>query len=372
MAYPEVHNLTCDFVNSSDSHNMTCYLYTPLTINILNIVYPIILSFGIVNNVLFLLVYMFSQTMHNTTNFYLANLAVADVVFLAYTLGYQTAQLRSYQFDGFATYMQSHAKCSFMSFFSFYTFLVPIVMVTIVTLDRFLAICYPINHKISRGRKRTALLTASGWGIPLILCSSFFLVTVKTICTVWPDAKLADEFDVCSPTYPWLAISVQTFATVVVIVCMISVFMMCWKIIKTLHKRTYRAEQSQLAQQRAFQIRNHVAVMLTVNAIVFFILQTPFQITMTIETVLSVVHGINISSPLETCSTTAWTIWKDTSRIFVYINSSINPIVYNATNPQCRQEYKRVICSFLQKSCQLVCKQCKKKWEQYHDSDHNH
>ena len=49
-----------------------------------------------------------------------------------------------------------------------------------------------------------------------------------------------------------------------------------------------------------------------------------------------------MSSPLRPSGISNQWIWI--AGILLYVNSVVNPIVYNATNPQCRQEYRRVLC----------------------------
>ena len=345
-------NHTCEKVNLSDPDNVTCYLTSPSALYMIKILYPIILSCGVFNNILFLVVCIYSCNMHNVTNFYLSNLAVADVTFLLFGIGEQTVRVYFSPFRNDNPF-SGKTGCVPLIFLNWYFYLTSILIVTVVTVERYLAICRPIKYQIGKGKMRTLSITILIWIIPIGIAILSVPIDFKKYCAIWPEENdyviNPDEFGECLPKFKWLAFTFETMIVVFVNTCMISVFVMCWKIIRKLHLRTKRFEESNVFQERSLEVRNNVAFMLTANAVVFFLCQAPFQFVTVITTSETFVqfYGSQLL-----CTNEIWNKFVLTSHVLLYINSSVNPIVYNATNPQCRKEYKNVFCLLLRKCMQ--------------------
>ena len=346
--YDSTSNLTlyCDgdaeVVDFNDQNIVNKYLYTESEQTVNRILYPTILASGIISNTLFLVVCAFSRQMHTTTNFYLANLALADVTFLAIKLGEEIVQGYMSPIEEDCSYI-GKAGCIIVQFFSWFYFIASILIVTVVTADRYYAICMPISHQIGKSSRRSYTMAAVTWAVAFVVaCFSIPLYSdFKIYCAIWPEderyLRYPDEFALCVPAVWWATFVFQVMYILFLNICMMAILIMCCKILRTLHMRTQRSEQSALSQQRSLKVRNDVAFMLTINAIVFFLCQFPNQATVFVEMVLMFMECPNL------CYSKIWNSWVWAADIMMYINPVLNPIIYNLTNPQCRREYRRVL-----------------------------
>ena len=335
-------NQTCEKVNLSDPDNVTCYLAPPSALNMIKILYPIILSCGVFNNVLFLVVCVYSRKMHNATNFYLSNLAVADVTFLLFGIGEQTVRVHFSPFRN-DNPISGKTGCIPLIFLNWYFYITSILIVTVVTIERYLAICRPIKYQIGKGKMRTLSITILIWLIPIGITILCIPMDFEKYCALWPEENdyviTPDEFGICVPKFKWLAFTFHVIIMALVNTCMVSVFVMCWKIIRKLHLRTQQFEESNVFQERSLEVRNNVAFMLTANAVVFFLCQAPYQF---VTVMMGIENFVQFFGSQLLCTNESWNKFVLTSNVLLYINSSVNPVVYNATNPQCRKEYKYV------------------------------
>ena len=340
-------NFTCNeyedrSVDFNDQKVINKYLYTTSEQTVNQILYPTLLASGIISNTLFLVVCAFSRQMHTTTNFYLANLALADVTFLVIGLGEELLQGRMSPIENDASYI-GKAGCIVVKFFSWFYYVASILIVTVVTADRYYAICRPIPHQLGKSSTRTIKTAAVMW-IAAFTVASFSIPTYsyfEIYCAIWPDEEkfhgYPDEFAKCVTAIWWATFVFQIVFVLFVQICLAAVLIMSMKILRKLHTRTQRSEQSALSQQRSMKLRNHVAFMLTVNAIVFFLCQAPYQTTVFVEMVLTFMQCPSF------CHNEVWNAWIWVAGILLYINSVVNPIIYNLTNPQCRREFIRVL-----------------------------
>ena len=68
-------------LNLTDDESLYTTIYLPVEWYIYMILYPCFLIFGITTNLSFLFVVIRVPYMHNITNFYLCNLAIADLLY---------------------------------------------------------------------------------------------------------------------------------------------------------------------------------------------------------------------------------------------------------------------------------------------------
>ncbi|XP_072037022.1 uncharacterized protein [Amphiura filiformis] len=59
-------------------------------------------------------------------------------------------------------------------------------LVTLVSLERFLAICYPIKHHLMKGTRRTFKLICCAWIMGLTSLTDLIFTDFTTSCIMWP------------------------------------------------------------------------------------------------------------------------------------------------------------------------------------------
>ena len=295
---------------------------------------PLMFVLGLLGNLAFLFTMLRVKWMRTVTNYYLANLAVADLLFLLFVVGdkilaYNTSELKGNMILG-------QFGCIIKDLIVRITFYASLALVTLVSLERFYAICKPVQHRVLNGKKGTIQLIAMGWilsaGFALILLPSHWHLCVTQI--VW--LKIDGFHDLPSKLYTCNALSSEWMhaseglTTVPFIIALVTNTYLYTNIIISLH---VRANSKVAKSTQSIEIRNQVALMLAINGIVFFLCLAPFQMMSFTRMIRNSLGMPGYLSPM-VLGIVGWVL-----RILVYLNSIINPIVYTATSPRYRQGF---------------------------------
>ncbi|XP_038047549.1 thyrotropin-releasing hormone receptor-like [Patiria miniata] len=305
-----------------------------------------ILAVGIPGNLAFLFVVARVPYMRTITNVYLATLAVADLMFLISSI---------VQYNFYFTHpVRSHlATASFVgcvgAFFPQYvTYFASISMVSLVTHERYNAICKPFLYHGQQGGtrlKQSLKLVVGSWLVAVGLAGLVMVRYAKLFktCAIWPDEEpyydLPVQLGYCVAVSHWGLIVGHVLESIVFIVALITNAIMCTLIIINLNTRVRRKREQNLLTpssvdtQQALHIRNQVTRMLIANGAVFFLCQTPFialSLGFLVENLLGVPPDVTYRKlvfALTVC------------HVFVFLNSAVNPIIYNVTSRHYRQAF---------------------------------
>ena len=140
-----------------------CFSLKPVEKIIFAVLYPILFVFGFIGNVAFLTVVAFVGKMRTLTNFYLVNLAVADLLFNILVLTFVTVSYVLSNGVRIADIGCTDMQCGIVNGAAYMTFFSSLCLVTLVTFDRFLAICHPIRYRIITTKKRAIKLVIIAW-----------------------------------------------------------------------------------------------------------------------------------------------------------------------------------------------------------------
>ena len=140
--------------------------------------FPLILLFGLVGNIAFIVVLILIKEMQTITNFYLANLAAVDLIFLA-TQVYDMllgGYIMSHHVE--TQVYQSPNGCGLLFTNLFMSHFASVGFVVLVSLERYLGICRPLQHSMVVAKGRTAKFVTACWVFGLIY-------SVKLIAPQW-------------------------------------------------------------------------------------------------------------------------------------------------------------------------------------------
>ncbi len=321
------------------SENMTFlatpFLYTPFDRIMISKILPMIFAIGLVGNLSFLFSLLRVKWMRTVTNYYLANLAIADISFLLVVVG---EKILAYNTTDIAGHMAfGRAGCICINFLRRLVYFASLFLVTLVSLERFYAICKPVQHWMLNGKKQTLKLVAFCWILScvfaLILIPSSSLVSKN--CVIWPDIPgyrhLPNLLMFCNAQNAkiWTPVS-EGIVIVPFVIALITNTVLYAMIIFNLH---VRASSQGAKSSQSVEIRNQVARMLIINGTVFFLCLAPYQLTSFTRMILSSMQR----SYLLRQDKIELLVWM--FRILVYLNSVINPIVYTATSPRYRHGF---------------------------------
>ena len=302
-------------------------------------VLPLIFAIGLAGNVAFLFSLLRVKWMRTVTNYYLANLAIADVSFLVVVVG---EKIIAYRMTEIAAHMVfGQAGCLIANTLRRLVFFSSLFLVTLVSLERYYAICKPVQHWALNGKGQTLKLVAGCWA----LASVFALILVPSTsnlqmnrCVVWPDTPRFKDFPVefgyCSSLYSniWLPVS-EGITIVPFIIALVANTFFYTRILMNLHSRTLSKSGSVGKSAQNVEILHQVARMLIINGSVFFLCLAPYQLMNFTRMIISSTNKSYLL-PQDKIKNLVWIF-----RILVYLNSVINPIVYMATSPRYRHGF---------------------------------
>ena len=322
-----------DYSNYSTVPSWLLYSYTDAVI--ISIVNPCILTLGLLGNLAFLFVMARIRRMWTVTNMYLINMAVADTAFLTVAVSVKLANYIASPVNPDRSTL-GHAGCIITVVLLDISYFASVFLVTLVSLEKFYAICRPVQHRLIGGKKRTAKLVVGAW----LLALAFALVLLPTwvvyskFCIVWPQKEeyrnLPESIKISLSITEWYTYFHDIFQTVPFFVALIINLGLYVKIIHRLSSRVSTVSSEPNAQNaRRQKVRNQVALMLVINGVAFFVCLAPFEVVSFILTFAGT--GTLTEDQINTA------LWV--GRIFAYINSVINPLIYNLTNPRYRQAF---------------------------------
>ena len=371
-------NLTecgAEILNLTDVKTAENALYSTPEKIIIGIAMPCVLIVGLAANLAFLFVIYRVSDMRTTTNFYLAHLAVSDIIFLTVAVLDKVVALVSSPISG-DTSFSSSVGCSCYAMTVYITYLGSIGLITLVSSERYFALCSPAKHRNFSSKDRTLKLVTTNWVISVILASCITLAFAKLEfnCIIWPEGEQYDKLPVTKEFCTKINNSVvfkyiEYIQLIAFPSALIGNTIMYWRIIKSLSDRA--SSRKSTIKTRSMknvdkQARNQVAWMLIVNGLVFFLCHLPFNVLNFVE-LLSLITKHKYMSP-DAQRILAWV-----GRLTTFINAAANPFIYTTLSARYRQAYKEAF-----KFAKCWCCKTRRKFEiyaiangQYVDDEHD-
>ncbi|XP_071792574.1 neuropeptides capa receptor-like [Asterias amurensis] len=339
-----------DLGNITDSNLLDGWFRDNITIAMLTVVMPILFVVGLAGNLAFLFVMVRVSWMHTVTNYYLANLAVADISFLVAAIGEKMWGYWATPIELDTASFMGRSGCIAFNLLKLITFFASLFLVTLVSLERFYAICKPVQHWMLSDKGRTVKLVGVCWLLALTFACCLVPANsdIHVSCFTWPNLEhfrgLSKVTATCVPSHEWMLSVSLGMQTVPFAIAMVGNILLYIVIITNLNKRVAAKEKKQTTsrqgsatnapapQTQSHQIRNTVARMLIVNGTLFFICLAPFQFASFANLIL---RELNI----QTFAREHMAIILAVCRTLTYLNSVVNPFVYTVTNKRYRHAF---------------------------------
>ncbi|XP_038053972.1 neuromedin-U receptor 1-like [Patiria miniata] len=340
-------NTVKDVLNLTDEADALKWEYPVAHIPLLTVVLPFLLLLGLFSNGTFLFVVFRVRWMRTIVNLYLVNLAVADLLYLSVSsldkLGrYMASRVLDDQFT------LGKAGCILVYFTSDTASLASLTVVTLISIERYQAICRPVRHRLARSWRRAAVHLATGWCVSLLYAGCLVPGTsvFDTSCVIWPDAPRYSTYPrtvgFCAGLNEAAVNAVNGAQTLPFFITLVINAVLFAKINKQLNRTKPGNEEptfSRAVSRRQAHVRHQVSRMLLLNGVVSFLCLAPWEIT-SFSTMLSGL--IRPESPI--LNREQHLILAQVMRSFVYLNSCINPLVYNAANSRYRKAFRLALC----------------------------
>ena len=348
----DLHNSDCTeantqfFPNASDEE-IQPWLHTRKDQLIVLAIFPIILVFGLCTNGLFLLVLARVKAMRTVTNYYLAHLACCDVAFILLLSG-ETLYHHSVSPPIKYILYKTATGCFLVTFLQHVSLYASMTLITMVSVERFMAICYPVTHRLVGGMQRTKHLVAATWIWSIVLgaVSAPLYGAMRKYCVIWPERDRYNSFPLvihrCEAVLPFFrsftrALRLAYFTLAVIINC----YVYC-RIIRKLNNRIQPVASIQSSgshhpdranNDQARKSSHRVAAMLIANGVIFFMCLAPFRMVEIHILMVELGNARHLGWVNTLAAVGLWT-WG--------INSTVNPVIYGLANSRYRKSFWKV------------------------------
>ena len=275
---------SCDalpLMNLTDPITHDDWLYTTIEEWFVKLLFPLTLLIGVTGNGAFMYVVIRVKRMHTVTNYYLFNLAIADIIYVGFnTVGLIYTYYKSpVRYD---TFVQTTIGCYILVAPIYASYVASICLVTLVTLERYYGILMPLKHRMINTKSRTKKIIALSWLVSIIIgtCATMLFGRLQHYCVLWPqnDSKFLDFPDrvkFCEPLHKDIVLVSELSKVIPFFVALVWNGYMFARIIYSLGNRdtAVTVSGSDGAEDRMLKVRNQVARMLIINGSMFFICQ---------------------------------------------------------------------------------------------------
>ncbi|XP_044743898.1 growth hormone secretagogue receptor type 1 [Chrysoperla carnea] len=289
----------------------------------------IIMCLGVIGNVMVPIVILKTKDMRNSTNIFLVNLSVADLLVLLVCTPTVLVEVNSRP----ETWVLGEEMCKAVPFVELTVAHASVLTILAISFERYYAICEPLKAGYVCTKTRASLICLLAWFFaavftsPILCIADYRYVEYFDGSTVPACQTLANSF--------WPAFYFLMTIFVFFIIPLIILLVLYLIIAKTLIHDAKHIVCNKHPDQYSIRGRKQVVLMLGTVIFIFFVCLIPFRVfTLWIiispdETVfkLGVEKYYNI---LYFC------------RVMVYLNSAINPILYNLMSSKFRHGFMLV------------------------------
>uniref|UniRef100_UPI00398F850A thyrotropin-releasing hormone receptor-like n=1 Tax=Pristiophorus japonicus TaxID=55135 RepID=UPI00398F850A len=308
----------------------------PLEYQVVTILLALLIcGMGIAGNVMVVLVVLKTKHMRTPTNCYLVSLAIADLIVLL------AAGLPNITESVAASWVYGYVGCLCITYLQYLGINASSCSITAFTIERYIAICHPIKAQFICTVSRAKKILAFVWAFTSVYCVMwFFLLDIKQI----PHAngiKVVCDYKVSRNHYlPIYFLDFTIFYVIPLFVATV-LYGLIARILflnpipstpqDTANNSIHKGRTINVSCRRnkgAQSSRKQVTKMLAVVVILFALLWMPYR-------TLVVVNSLMNTPYLNT-----WFLLF--CRMSIYLNSAINPVIYNLMSQKFRAAFKKL------------------------------
>lgn len=209
-----------------------------------------------------------------------------------------------------------------------------VMTILAITWDRYKGICYPMKYNEDKGKKIVSQFIFI-WSVSILASIPLFFVAV------FRDSQFRDgtPIKVCRMpvTHTWQLLYFISIFTVFFCVMFFVMLYFTLKIFRTLaHRQLFINKSADRYAKKILHERRQMIRLIVVVVIMFFVCLVPQR---AISLWLIFANKIDIISlKLE-----GYLLLKTFPRVLVYMNSAINPIIYNFTSTKFKYAFKSLL-----------------------------
>ncbi|KAM8767776.1 thyrotropin-releasing hormone receptor b [Acanthopagrus schlegelii] len=298
----------------------------------------VICALGIVGNVMVILVVLTTKHMRTPTNCYLVSLAVADLMVLT------AAGVPSITDSLFGSWVFGHYGCLCITYFQYLGINASSCSITAFTIERYIAICHPIKAQFLCTLSRAKKIILFVWAFTSLYCMMWFYLSdiqelvYDNITIITCGYRVSRKF--------YLPIYFFDFGVFFVLPLLLSAVLygLIARILflnplpsdpkdkkngqnnHNVNNKT-SCKNSRHSSSTASS-RRQVTKMLAVVVILFATLWMPYRTL------------VVVNSCLDQAYLDSWFLLF--CRVCIYLNSAINPVIYNAMSQKFRAAFRKI------------------------------
>lgn len=305
----------------------------------LTVIYVVIFVTGVVGNVAVCVVIVRNASMHTATNYYLFSLAISDLALLLLGLPYElSVYWQQYPW----TY--GEVLCKFRALVSEMTSYTSVLTIVAFSLERYLAICHPLQSYRMSGLRRAVRIIAVLWVISFVAALPFAVLSTVHLLE-WPigSGKLAPESAFCAMLESYMVCETSSllfFLLPMLVMIVIYGRIGCKIRSRGRHSLGRRVEGAVHGETRHTQSRKAIIRMLSAVVIAFFLCWAPFHSQRLLYLYgQDLVHFTDIN---------AWLYYV--TGVLYFFGSTVNPILYNLMSVKYRMAFRETLCGGLSRT----------------------
>ncbi|XP_012060050.1 PREDICTED: orexin receptor type 1-like [Atta cephalotes] len=334
--YTNVTNCTNDYCIPDEDYIelMVQHIFPKFTDWVLIAMHSVVFIIGLIGNALVCMAVYRNHSMRTVTNYFIVNLAVADLLVLLICLP------PSVLWDVTETWFLGLKLCKAVPYLQTVSVSISVLTLTFISIDRWYAICFPLRFKSTTARAKTAIIVI--WLISLL----FDIPELLVLHTVPSNSRVQTIlFTQCVCAWSQESQTTFTIVKLIFLYTMPLLFMSVayWQIVRVLWKsdipghnlstRICRSTEIPLSgggnPEGQLRSRRKAAKMLVAVVITFAICFFP-------------VHLLSILRCTMALPSNQWTIAISLiAHWLCYFNSAVNPVIYNFMSGKFRKEFKR-------------------------------
>ncbi|XP_030562869.1 growth hormone secretagogue receptor type 1 isoform X2 [Drosophila novamexicana] len=290
----------------------------------------IIMLLGVIGNVMVPIVIVKTKDMRNSTNIFLTNLSIADLLVLLVCTPTVLVEVNTRP----ETWVLGHEMCKAVPFVELTVAHASVLTILAISFERYYAICEPLKAGYVCTKARAILICVLAWGIAALFTSPILWVA---------EYKLVEYIDGSSvPVCLTQAIGVSTvgFFLMTISVFFVLPFLML-VVLYGIIARNLVSNQGAMLRARptkpelSLKARKQVVLMLGAVVLSFFVCLLPFRV-LTLWIILSTEQTLHDMGLVRYYSLLYF------CRIMLYLNSAMNPILYNLMSTKFRKGFARL------------------------------
>ncbi|KAG8441700.1 hypothetical protein GDO86_010763 [Hymenochirus boettgeri] len=301
----------------------------------------LICGLGIVGNIMVVLVVLRTKHMRTPTNCYLVSLAIADLMVLV------AAGLPNITESVYGSWVYGYIGCLCITYLQYLGINASSCSITAFTIERYLAICHPIKAQFLCTISRAKKIIVFVWAFTSLYCLMWFFLLDLNI-TIYKDATVVNcgykvSRSYYSPIYlidfaVFYAVP-MTLATVLYGLIARILFLnpipsdtkensKAWRNDVAHQSKALNSKMSSRCSNNTISSRRQVTKMLAVVVILFAFLWMPYRTLVVVNSFLSSPYLHH------------WFVLF--CRICIYLNSAINPVIYNLMSQKFRAAFRKL------------------------------